>query len=62
MHEDRSENHHISSEEHRIRVEKVKKLRAQGIEPWPQSKPVNATCQQVIDEFDTHAEQKNINL
>ena len=50
------------SEEHRIRVEKVKKLRAQGIEPWPQSKPANATCQQVIDEFDTHAESKEYQL
>ena len=63
MHEERSENHHTSSEEHRIRVEKVKKLRAQGIEPWPQAKPVNATCQQVVDEFDTPpAESKEYQL
>jgi len=62
MHEERSENHHISSEEHRIRVEKVKKLREQGIEPWPQSKPTNATCQQVLDEFDAHAESKEYQL
>jgi lysyl-tRNA synthetase class 2 len=62
MHEEHSEHQHISSEEHRIRLEKVKKLREQGIEPWPQTKPVNSTNQEVIDEFPDHAESKEYQL
>jgi lysyl-tRNA synthetase class 2 len=41
----------IKSEEHAVRLEKVKKLREMGIEPWPDWKPVDATCTQVIQEF-----------
>jgi len=40
-----------TSQEHEIRVEKVKKMRAMGIEPWPEVKHATAVCQQVIDEF-----------
>lgn len=37
--------------EHEIRVQKVKDLRAQNVEPWPSWKPVTATCKQVVDEY-----------
>lgn len=40
-----------ASQEHQVRVQKVKKLREMGIEPWPATKPVTATAQQVIDQF-----------
>jgi len=39
------------SEEHQIRIDKVEAMRKVGIEPWPAYKPVNATCQEVIDEY-----------
>lgn len=45
-----------ASEEHHIRVDKVKKLRDQGIEPWPACKEVTHTSQQVFDEFKEDAE------
>lgn len=45
-----------ASEEHHIRVDKVKKLREQGIEPWPEFKEVPNTSQQVIDEFKEDSE------
>jgi lysyl-tRNA synthetase class 2 len=41
-----------SSQEHDIRLEKIKKLREMGIEPWPVTKPVSATCLQAIEAFD----------
>ena len=42
------------SEEHRIRIEKVIALREKGIDPWPAPQPVDASCQQVHDEFEQH--------
>jgi lysyl-tRNA synthetase class 2 len=41
----------ISTDENAIRRHKVEALRALGIEPWPQAKPVNAVCKDVHDEF-----------
>ena len=46
------------SEEHDIRVQKVKDLRKAGIEPWPEFKPVNANAQEVIDEFKEDIESR----
>jgi lysyl-tRNA synthetase, class II len=43
--------------EHAIRVEKVKKMRELGIEPWPDNKPVAHTCCQVIQEYTEHSER-----
>lgn len=40
-----------SSAEHAIRIQKVQELRKLGVEPWPPSEPVTATCTQVIEEF-----------
>ena len=40
-----------ATDEHHIRIEKVKKLREKGIEPWPELKLVNATAQEVLNEF-----------
>ncbi len=39
------------SQEHDIRVQKVAKMRAMGVEPWPEVKHATALCQQVIEEF-----------
>jgi len=47
---DLASDEHIS-QEHTVRVEKVIKLRSNGIEPWPASKPVDSTCKQLLDEY-----------
>jgi lysyl-tRNA synthetase, class II len=44
---------HLSSLEHQQRVEKVQELRKQGIEPWPASKEVTATCVQAREAYET---------
>ena len=41
-----------ASREYEVRVEKVKAMRAQGIEPWPTFKEVSATCQEALDKFE----------
>ena len=46
------------SEEHDIRVQKVKDLRENGIEPWPEFKPVNANAHEVINEFQEGKESR----
>ncbi len=40
------------SEEYNFRVEKVKKLRAMGVEPWPEAKEINASSKEVIEDFE----------
>lgn len=40
-----------SSDEYHIRVEKVKKMREEGVEPWPEAKPVDATAAEVLNSF-----------
>ena len=40
------------SAEHRSRVEKIEKLRAAGIEPWPDYQPVTAHCADVIKNYE----------
>ncbi len=45
-------------QEHQIRVEKVRKLRELGIEPWPDTQPVDSTCTQVIQEFQEGKERR----
>ena len=46
------------SEEHQVRVQKVKQMRAAGIEPWPYRKETDVTCKQVADEFRDDVESK----
>jgi len=46
-----------SSQEHLIRLEKVKKLRDLGIEPWPEHKKVLHSCAQVAAEFQEGVEK-----
>lgn len=48
-----------TSEEHRIRLEKVEKLRAMGIEPWPEYKEVDATAAQLIASYTGEENTKN---
>ncbi len=43
--------HEDLSNEHHVRVEKVKKLREMGIEPWPEHKAVSATTSDVLEGF-----------
>lgn len=46
-----------ASQEHHVRVQKVKKLREMGIEPWPAAKSVSATAQEIVDGFVDGTEQ-----
>lgn len=46
------------SAEHQIRVEKVKELEQKGLSAWPAGKSVNATCQEVLDEFKEDTESR----
>ncbi len=50
------------SAEHRVRVEKVEKLRAEGIEPWPDAQAVTAHCAQVLDEFKDDGVERSYTL
>jgi lysyl-tRNA synthetase class 2 len=52
-----SEQNHITP--FAIRVEKLEKLRALGIEPWPQYKPVTATAQEVLSAFESDKQSQN---
>jgi len=47
----------LALSEHEIRVNKVKKLREAGIEPWPYREQVDATCKQVKDEYKEESEK-----
>ena len=47
-----------SSQEHQIRVEKIEKIRALGIAPWPAVKKVNASTVQVLQEFDADTKKE----
>jgi len=51
-----------SSNEHEVRVEKVEKMRSEGIEPWPYREPITATCQQVKDEFVEDGDEKKYDV
>ena len=42
---------HSLSQEHQIRLEKVKELEKTGINPWPAAKKVTATSAQVLSEY-----------
>ena len=44
--------------EDEIRLQKVKEMIDQGINPWPQYKPVNATCEKVVYDFDHDISQE----
>ena len=50
------------SQEHAVRVEKIATMRAAGIEPWPQYKPINATCKDVLDEFYDEKESRKYEI
>lgn len=53
---------HDHSAEHALRIEKVEKMRALGIEPWPEFKHVNATAKQVLDEFKDETESPEFHI
>jgi lysyl-tRNA synthetase class 2 len=47
-----------TSQEHEVRVEKVKELRHLGIEPWPAMEEISSTTENVIKQFETEAEKQ----
>jgi len=51
-----------SSDESHVRIEKVKTLREQGIEPWPAVQKVTAYAQQVLAEFAQNEQEKTYAL
>ena len=54
--------HKETKSEYQVRQEKIKALRAQGIEPWPNAKEINALCKDVLDEFKEDAESRTYEI
>lgn len=54
-------NHDVSAE-HQIRVEKVKELEQKGVSVWPAGKSVNATCQDVLNEFKDEVQSREYEI
>lgn len=52
---------HIS-DEHKVRIQKVKKLRELGYEPWPMSKETSATTQEVIAQFEADEQPQSYQI
>jgi len=50
--------HELPEEQYKIRVEKVEKMRAMGIDPWPAFKEPNATSNEVLAEFSDEKESR----
>lgn len=50
---------HDASKEHEVRVEKVKAMEQAGVNPWPEFKPVTATCAQAIELFTDDPEHEH---
>src|SRR5256885_1800501 len=55
MHKQRK---YLADEQYRVRVQKVEKMESEGISPWPQSRPTNATSAQVHHEFSDSIESR----
>ena len=52
LHEHDAQDHtQQTSEEHHLRVEKIKKMRDAGMDPWPEVRHSTTTCKQVLDTF-----------
>jgi lysyl-tRNA synthetase class 2 len=50
--------HELPEEQYQVRVEKVEKMRVLGIDPWPASRPTNATSADVLVEFSDEKESR----
>jgi len=49
--------------EHEVRLQKVEEMKKEGIEPWPQYKPVSNTCKNAVEEYEEkHDEEKVYSL
>jgi lysyl-tRNA synthetase class 2 len=51
-----------ASREYEVRLEKVKAMRAKGIEPWPLVKDVTARCKEALDGFEKKPEEQEYAL
>jgi lysyl-tRNA synthetase class 2 len=51
--------HELPEEQYRIRGEKVEKMKAMGIDPWPAFRPTNATSKEVVAEFSDEKESRD---
>ncbi|MBM3886941.1 lysine--tRNA ligase [Candidatus Dependentiae bacterium] len=49
--------HHDESAEHAIRVQKVHDMQQEGLQPWPEYKPVSVTTAQALTEFAKSADE-----
>ncbi len=50
----------LASEEHQVRVGKVRAMRQAGIEPWPEAKQVDTTAHEVLSTFKEDDESKQV--
>ncbi len=51
-----------ASDEYHVRIHKIEAMRERGIEPWPASKPVNATVHEILQEFNEEKESRNYEI
>lgn len=51
-----------SSDEHLVRINKVEQMRAQGIEPWPATKPINSTTAKILQDYSENQEEKEYQI
>lgn len=54
----KNNSHEVLDEQYKIRVEKVEKMRALGIDPWPAFKSPNVTSNEVVAEFSDEKESR----
>lgn len=45
-----------------VRIEKVERMRAQGIEPWPSAEEVPNNCKEILTEFGTPAQRASYTI
>lgn len=50
------------SEETQLRIEKIDEMRKEGIDPWPESKEVPNTCQEILSEFETEKQRPSYTI
>ncbi len=53
---------HVGSEEHQIRVKKIEQIEKAGMSAWAMSKPINALCKDVLDEYQDEKESREYNV
>ena len=60
--DEKNNTHEAADQQYQVRVEKLNKMKELGIDPWPASKEINATSNDVIKEFIEDKESREYEL